>query len=210
MKQPRLMSKLEVINKPIVFVDVETTGLSAQEGHILDIGVVRIENGVIVATYNQLLHPGVDIPWFITKLTGISDKDVKSSPQFAAVADRLDELFSGAVFAAHNVAFDYSFFTREYKRIGHTLQMDRFCTAKLSRTLHPEHRRHNLDSIIERGRYSIVNRHRAYDDAYVLFQFYTDSLKLHGPKVHDTINKIMIAGRGNQGKKPITYVPFYE
>ena len=204
------MIQPNLTHQPIVFVDVETTGLSAQEGHILDIGVVRIENGVVVATYNQLLHPGVDVPWFITKLTGITDKDVRSSPQFAAVADKLDELFNGAVFAAHNVAFDYSFFAREYKRIGQTLQMDRFCTAKLSRTLHPEYRRHNLDSIIERGGYHIKNRHRAYDDAYVLFQFYSDSLKLHGSKVQATINKIMINGRATQGKKPITYVPFYE
>lgn len=197
-------------HQPIVFVDVETTGLSARDGHILEIGVVRVQDNKIVATYNKLLHPGVEVPWFITNLTGITNNDVSSSPQFAQVADELEQLFEGAVFAAHNVSFDYGFFSEEYRRLGHKINMDRFCTAKLSRTLHPQHKGHSLDKIILRGGYSVTNRHRAYDDAYVLYQFYQDALKQHGQKLLSTVQKITVPADTAVAKQAITYVPYNE
>lgn len=178
--------------RPIVFIDVETTGLGAHDGHILEIGAVRVDNGKIVEKYTQLLDPGVDVPWFITNLTGITNQEIAGSPQFAHVADKLDQLFENAIFAAHNVGFDYSFFSSEFRRVGQRLDMDRFCTARLSRALHPEHRRHNLDAVISRGGYQIKNRHRAFDDAYVLYQFYQDSLKADATALHKAVEKIMV------------------
>ena len=88
------------------------------------------------------------------------------------------------------------------------MNMDRFCTAKLSRMLHPEHRRHNLDSLIQRGGYQIANRHRAYDDAYVLYQFYTDAIKSHGQNLQTAVNKIMVRATDTPGKPSLVYVPY--
>ncbi len=192
--------------RPLVFVDVETTGLSARDGHILEIGAVRVENGKIVAEYKQLLDPGVDVPWFITNLTGIRTSDVSGQPQFRQVADEVERLFEDSIFVTHNVGFDYSFFASEFKRLGHSLDMDHFCTAKLSRLLHPEHRRHTLDALIDRGGYEIANRHRAYDDAYVLYQFYRDALQQHGDNLYEAVQKILIH-TGQTPKERLTYVP---
>jgi DNA polymerase-3 subunit epsilon len=197
-------------HRPIVFVDVETTGLGARDGHIVEIGAVRMENGKVVASLNQLLDPGVDVPWYITKLTGIRTADVKGMPQFRQVADEFNAFMEGAIFAAHNVDFDYSFFTEEYRRVGHTLRFDRFCTARLSCTLHPQHRKHSLDAIIERGGYQVGARHRAYDDAHVLYQFFTDQLKTHGLDLYRHIDKLMIRPRVVTTPPAPRYVPFFE
>lgn len=199
-----------ISHRPIVFVDVETTGLSARDGHILEIGAVRVEKGEVVAKLNQLLDPGVDVPWYITKLTGIRTADLRGKPQFREVSDTFDEFMDGAIFAAHNVDFDYSFFTAEYKRLGHNLRIDRFCTAKLSRTLAPQHRRHSLDALITRGGYQVTNRHRAYDDAFVLYEFFKDNLAQYGLDLFKTIENLMVTTRSPAKPPKLEYVPFFD
>jgi DNA polymerase-3 subunit epsilon len=92
------------------------------------------------------------------------------------MVSKLAKLFDGAVFVAHNVNFDYGFFTEEFRRVGSKFQMDKLCTVRLSRALYPTERSHRLDEVIRRAGYQVANRHRAYDDAEVLYKFYHDNL----------------------------------
>lgn len=191
---------------PIVFVDVETTGLSARDGRVIELGMVRVENGSITATYNQLLDPGMDVSWQTTRITGIRNDDVFGKPQFRAVIDEIENFLQGALFAAHNVDFDYGFMKEEFARNGARLSMDRFCTAMLSRKLYPEHRSHALDRIIERHGYSVKSRHRALDDAMVITQFFNEHTERDFDRTFKIITKIM---RRSLLKKPHTsYIPF--
>jgi len=160
----------------LVFVDVETTGGMAWSSRILEIGALRVENGKIVAQMNQVLDPEELVPGWITNLTGIEHAETIGKPQFGQVLPRLRQLFDGAVFVAHNVSFDYSFFTEEYRRAGDKFAMDKLCTVRLSRALFPAERSHRLDEVIRRAGYQVANRHRAYDDAEVLHKFYHDNL----------------------------------
>ena len=168
--------------KPLVFVDVETTGGMAYSSRILEIGALRVENGSVVAHMNQVLDPEEPVPGWITNLTGIEAHETVGQPLFNDVRTELDKLFEGAVFVAHNVNFDYSFFTEEFKRAGRVFAMDKLCTVRLSRALFPEHRSHRLDAVIERSGYRVANRHRAYDDAEVLHKFWADNLGRLGPE----------------------------
>jgi len=95
-----------VLAQPMAFVDIETTGGSHFTSRVLEVGVVRVENNRVVASYKTLLHPDEDIPPFITGLTGITNAQVVGSPRFAQVASDLAEILEGAVFVAHNVRFD--------------------------------------------------------------------------------------------------------
>ena len=104
---------------PIAVVDVETTGASAGWGdRVIELGVVRLEGGVRVAEYQQLLDPQRRISPGITALTGISPAMCDGQPTFADVADRLTELLAGAAILGHNVRFDLSFIASEYRRAG--------------------------------------------------------------------------------------------
>ena len=62
-----------------VVIDLETTGLDPTENKIIEIGIVRYVNGKEEEKFEQLVNPEVPIPDFITKLTGIKDKDVEKS-----------------------------------------------------------------------------------------------------------------------------------
>lgn len=181
-----------VSHRPLVFLDIETTGGSAYDSRITEIGAIRVENGQIVGRYNQLVNPEQNVPWFITKLTGITDEMLWDKPTFAGIADDLESFLTDSIFVAHNVSFDYGFIKESYRRLGTSFNMDRFCTARLSRRLYPEQRRHNLDTIIEVHGIPVENRHRALDDAVVLHEFYKKALDQHDLRVYAAIDKIMV------------------
>ena len=73
---------------------------------------------------------------------------------------------------AHNARFDYSFLHHEFRHVGITFTPKQLCTVKLSRALYPQMTRHRLSDLIAFHDLSFINRHRAYDDALVLVQFW--------------------------------------
>ena len=155
----------------MVCIDVETDGANYSRGHVLEVAAIRIEHGEIVDSFTTLLNPGVDVPRFITGLTGISNSDLVGKPQFDDIAERLLEIMDGAIFVAHNVRFDYSFIKEEFRRAGINFSPKMLCTVRLSRALFPEMKGHKLSNLIERHNFTFTDRHRAYDDAHVLWQF---------------------------------------
>lgn len=161
-----------VWGRPLTFVDVETTGASAAGSRVLEIGAVRVENGVTVAKLSSLVDPRQPVPEWITGLTGISDRDVAGAPPFAGIAPEVVRLMDGAVFVAHNVWFDYSFVGMEFGRLGLAFTPPALCTVVMSRRLFPQYRHHRLADLIDRHGLRAANRHRAYDDALCLWQWF--------------------------------------
>jgi DNA polymerase-3 subunit epsilon len=102
---------------PIACVDTETTGASAAFGHkIIEIGVVRIENGREVARYEQLIDPRRRITAGVTAFTGISQAMVEGQPRFEDQLDVLIGMLSGAAILGHNIRFDLSFLQAEFRQ----------------------------------------------------------------------------------------------
>lgn len=155
----------------LAIVDVETTGMNASSDRIIEVGVVRVSRGIVVDKFNSLVDPERPISPRIASLTGITNHDVRGAPVFRDIKGELSRLLDGAILVAHNARFDYAFLQKEFEREHITFAADCLCTARLSRLLFPEHRRHNLDCIIERFSLECKNRHRAFDDARVLWLF---------------------------------------
>lgn len=104
---------------PLAFLDVETTGASAEFGHrVIELGIVRFERGGKVAEYQQLIDPQRRISPGVTALTGISQAMVASQPTFADQLPAAMALLEGAVILGHNVRFDLSFLGKEFRRSG--------------------------------------------------------------------------------------------
>ena len=155
----------------LAILDVETTGAAAPYDRIIEIGVVRVEKGKVVRKFETLINPEVTISPFIENLTGIKGKDLEGAPLFSEIKEELADLLDGCIFVAHNARFDYSFIKNEYKRIGIPYSAKQLCTVKLSRLLFPDHVHHNLDSIMQRFEIECARRHRALDDAIVVWEF---------------------------------------
>ena len=161
-----------VLPGKLVFVDLETTGLSASSDRIIEVAVFRVENGRLVETFHSLIDPEVPLPLEIESITGIRSDELQSAPNFSQIARELVRIFGDAVFVAHNVRFDYSFIKSEFARLGYEFKLRHLCTAKLSRYLYPTFKKHDLSSVIARCGFDCENRHRAFDDAKVLWEFY--------------------------------------
>jgi DNA polymerase-3 subunit epsilon len=159
------------MNEPLAVVDLETTGMSAQYGRIIEIGILRVVGGKVERTFSSLVNPDCYIHPMIEQLTGISNREVENAPSFSSIAKEVSKILADAIFVAHNARFDYSFLKAEFARTGREFSPRCLCTMKLSRRLYPEHRHHDLSSLIERHRLSCPDRHRALGDAHAAHQF---------------------------------------
>ena len=185
--------------RPLAFVDLETTGATATSDRITEIGIVEVDADGSVREWQQLVNPGTRIPPFIEQLTGISNEMVADAPPFEAIAAETLKRLEGRLFIAHNARFDYSFLKNEFKRLGITFRASVLCTVKLSRTLFPEHRRHNLDSLIERHELRADARHRALADAQLIHQFWQ---KIHADRSIDDIDAALKAQNAHPSLPP--------
>jgi DNA polymerase III epsilon subunit len=95
-------------------LDVETTGLSPQQGdRICEIGVVRVRNGRPVANFQTLVDPGISIPPGASRINGITDEMVADAPLFAEVAEEFVRFVGDDVIAIYNAPFDMNFIRNE-------------------------------------------------------------------------------------------------
>ena len=108
------------LERPLVFFDLETTGVDVVNDRVVQIGALRYEpGGGEPVRYKRLVHPGRPIPAETTAIHGISDADVADAPRFEALADELLELFDGADVGGYNVGkFDLPLLLEEFARCG--------------------------------------------------------------------------------------------
>lgn len=174
----------------LVFVDIETTGGKLHVDDITEIALIHICQGEEVGRFQTFLKPRRSIPPWITNLTGITNAMVADAPSFGEVAEELAGWFHNRVIVAHNARFDYGFIKAAFEQVGLSFKAPVMCTVKLSRALYPEHKRHGLDQIIERFGLACENRHRAMDDADMLWQFLQIALSQKPPgRVWDAIKQ---------------------
>lgn len=176
---PLLTQFFRTLNRPVVIIDLETTGGHLDNDRITEIAFLRFHNDTI-SRHQWLVNPQMPIQPFVQKLTGISDSMVADAPIFSEIINDLLPLLRGSILLAHNSKFDYGFLCRAFSRHHVPFASFSLCTVQLSRKLYPQYHRHNLDSIIERFAIPIESRHRAMSDVWVLAQFLEQTLQQNG------------------------------
>ena len=166
----------------MVLLDCETTSGRAKYHRVIEIGLLVIENGQLVETWQSFINPETIIPRHIQKLTGISPNMVKNAPKFGEISELLQEKLKDRTLVAHNARFDYSFLKSEFERAGIAYSTKPLCSVKMSRNLYPQFKRHGLSEIIRRFDLNIENRHRALDDAQMIFGFFIKTSAIYSPQ----------------------------
>lgn len=160
-----------------VIIDIETTGNSFKYSYITEIAVYQHNGQGITHVYSTLINPGIDIPYHITKLTGIDNEMVKNAPRFYEVAKVIVELTAGRTFVAHNAKFDYSFIKEEFKRLGYEFNRKTLCTVQMARKFLPGHKSYSLGKLCSDLGIEINGRHRASGDALATVKLFEIILK---------------------------------
>lgn len=146
-------------------VDIETTGGNHKSGKITEIAGFLHDGNKIVERFSTLVNPGIPIPPFITKLTGISNAMVAVAPTFEEVANDLEKFTANAIFVAHNVNFDYGFIREEFRKLGRDFNRKKLCTVHLSRKTFPDLESYSLGKLSKQLNIELLDHHRAESDA---------------------------------------------
>lgn len=148
-----------------VIIDIETTGGKFNEEGVTEIAMHRFDGHKIVDSFITLVNPEKDIQPFVVKLTGISNKMVKSAPKFHEIAKRIIEISEDAILVAHNSDFDYRILKNSFKDLGYDYQKNTLCTVELSRKLLPDEEYYSLGKLCKSLGIPMSDRHRANGDA---------------------------------------------
>ncbi|MGY2003978.1 exonuclease domain-containing protein [Blastococcus sp. SYSU DS1024] len=146
-------------------IDVETTGLSADNHRILEMAIVRTDSGGRVLD-EWVCRFDPEGPVGATHIHGIRDADVVGAPRFADVLPGISARLAGAAIAGHNVTFDLAFLRTEYARAGWALpHLPAACTLDHSWDHLPNLNRRRLADCCDALGISLHSAHSALHDA---------------------------------------------
>lgn len=105
------------LQRPIVFFDLETTGLSISKDRIIQISYIKVMPDGTETRGDYMINPGMPIPQMVEELTGITNEMVADKPSFADLAPTLNQEFQGCDFAGYNSnRFDFPLLIEEFYR----------------------------------------------------------------------------------------------
>ena len=130
-------------------IDFETTGMSPNEGaRVTEVAALRIVGGEITERYVSLINCGAYVPYFITQLTGITQKMVDRAPPSKEVIPQLLDFIGSDALAAHNASFDEKFLLAEAERLDlEARHQALICSVKLARRIFPGYSSYSLGNI---------------------------------------------------------------
>lgn len=200
-------SENQNLDSRFVVFDIETTGFSAVNDRIIEIGAVKVEGGRIVDRYSTFVNPERPIPFEIEKLTGIHDGMVEDAEVIEDVLPKFMEFCQDCIMVAHNAEFDMSFIRENCRRQGIERKFTVVDTLAMARSMLPDLKNYKLDTVVEAVGGSLENHHRAVEDAEStadIFVKFVARLKNMGVTDLDTLNS-MSQMSNNAIKKLKTY-----
>ena len=117
-------------------IDLETTGLSPRCDEIIELAAIRVRNGEIQDSYQQLVKPKVRISDIISSITNITNEMVADAPNIEDVLAGYLEFIGSDVVVGHNVCFDVNFiFDNCVSIFGNTFTNDYINTVRIAKRL---------------------------------------------------------------------------
>ncbi len=175
-----------------VVVDLETTGLSRYKHKITEIAAVKMKGKEIVDEFQTLINPGVKIPRFITRLTGIDDVMVKDAPAVSEVLPSFLNFLGDQVMVAHNATFDYGFISHNAsEHLDVNFENFRLCTKKLANRLLPDLHSKRLGVICEHFGINNDQAHRAMSDVRATSEVFCRFLDMVGEQGISMVDELL-------------------
>jgi len=187
------------ITRPLLSLDIETTGTDLETDRIVEIGIARLDPDGTRSSRRILVNPERPIPAAATAIHGISDADVESARPFRDVAVALSEALDGCDLVTFNGrAFDVPMLRLEFDRSGFAWPCDgaRIVDAFV---LYREHERHTLANAVrlycDRDH---ANAHHAVDDASATLDVLIAQVKRYPDLAPMDVDALDAAGGGKR------------
>lgn len=207
LKQIVVNSKGQDLNDTFIVFDIETTGFSPVKDKIIEIGAVKIRKGSIVEQFSAFVNPEMPIPFRIENLTGINDSMVIHERTIEEVLPEFLDFAEDGIMVAHNAGFDMSFIKKNAADLGIFLEKTVVDTVSLARVMLPELAKFKLDNVAKALNVSLLNHHRAVDDAAATAEIFIKFIRMLDEREVYTLNEVNALGAASREavKKMQTY-----
>lgn len=197
----------QTLDDTFVVFDIETTGFSAAEDRIIEIGAVKITDGAIVDRFSTFVNPEVPIPFEIQQLTHITDDMVLEAPKIEEALPAFLDFVGESALVAHNAGFDVGFIGQNCVRLGRSRTFTSVDTVGLARVLLPTLSKYKLNIVAKALNISLENHHRAVDDAAATAEIYVKFIEMLKERGMTTLKEVNAFGDMNPDaiKKMPTY-----
>ena len=197
----------QTLDDTFVVFDIETTGFSAAEDRIIEIGAVKITDGAIVDRFSTFVNPEVPIPFEIQQLTHITDDMVLEAPKIEEALPAFLDFVGESALVAHNAGFDVGFIEQNCVRLGRSRTFTSVDTVGLARVLLPTLSKYKLNIVAKALNISLENHHRAVDDAAATAEIYVKFIEMLKERGMTTLKEVTAFGDMNPDaiKKMPTY-----
>ena len=180
-----------------IAIDLETTGLDFEHDEIIEVALVRFEQGIKKETAEFLIKPKKELRPFIEKLTGITKKDLESAKTFAEVAGDIRKFIGEYPLVAHNASFDYRFLKDTFSKVGIEINsIPVIDTLTLSRIAFQEVPNHKLETLITKLNIKRETAHRALPDAIACGELLIKAVQKLQEENTDVLNILAKASKG--------------
>jgi len=152
------------MGRPVVAIDLETTGFYPQKDGVTEIALVRMEEGQ-KSVFQSFVNPGRPIPPRVQALTGITNEDVADAPPLPEVLETVRPYLEDAVWVFQNAPFDLGFLTPVLRRVGFKMEFKVVDTLRLARKTLPGLRSYRLSNLARVFAWPGSRYHRALTDA---------------------------------------------
>ena len=166
------------INKPLVFFDIESTGLDITKDKIIEITILKLSISGRKNTFTFRINPEIPIPSENSKIHGIYDKDVKNSPSFKKVGNKIKKLLYKCDLVGFNILkFDLPILIEEFKNNKISFSINNINIIDVQKLYHLMEKR-NLSSAYKfYCNKTLKNSHSSFSDTMATYEIFLNQLK---------------------------------
>ena len=186
------------LKRPIIFFDLETTGVDTARDRIVEISMVKVSVDGQKQVKTRRINPEMPIPAEATAVHGITDEDVKNEPTFKQIAKSLAQFIEGCDFGGFNSnRFDLPVLVEEFMRAGVDVDFKRRKYVDVQNIFHKKEQRTLVAAYKFYCDKDLENAHSAEADTLATYEVLEAQIERYGD-IGDTIEELAAFSTHNE------------
>ena len=186
------------LKRPIIFFDLETTGVETARDRIVEISMVKVGVDGQKHVKTRRINPEMPIPAEATAVHGITDEDVKGEPTFKQIAKSLAQFIEGCDFGGFNSnRFDLPVLVEEFMRAGVDVDFKRRKYVDVQNIFHKKEQRTLVAAYKFYCDKDLENAHSAEADTLATYEVLEAQIERYGD-IGDTVEELAAFSTHNE------------
>jgi DNA polymerase III subunit epsilon len=186
------------LTRPIVFLDIESTGLNIGTDRIVELALIKVKSDGDKITKTYRVNPEMPIPEVVTKIHGITDLDVADAPTFKMIAGEVAALIKGCDLGGYNSdKFDIPMLAEEFARVGYDIDLKENKFVDVQAIFFMKEPRNLSAAFKFYCNKDLTNAHSALADVEATWEILQSQLEKYSD-LEPTVEALSMIGQGNR------------